>query len=121
MNLVPDGAIVPLCPGKFAKFVCNTTAGDLLWETSSAPGDNQIFSLATQSSVTLGVFILSVEHVSVTGVSSTATTVNGVRPSDDGVTLVCFENTDLTMSEQAVLRVEGKFCFLLSHALNRIQ
>ena len=119
VNLVPDGAI-PLCPGEFVKFVCNTTAGELLWETSSAPGANQKFFLASQLPVTLGAFILSVEHVSmmsgvVTGVSSTATTVTSVRLSDDGVTLVCFESTDLTMSEQAVLRVRGKFRFLLSH------
>lgn len=125
VNLVADHGAIPLCPGEFAKFVCNTTAGDLLWETSSAPGGNQRFYLATQSPVTLGVFTLSVEHVSmmsgmVTGVSSTATTVTSVRPSDDGVTIVCFENTDLTMFEQAVLRVEGGFRFLLSHALNCI-
>ena len=111
VNLVPDGAIGPLCPGESATFVCNTTA-DLLWETSSAPGGNHRIFLASQSPATLGVFILSVNSVSVMSgmVSSTATTINGVRPSDDGVTLVCFENTDLTMSEQAVLRVEGKFC-----------
>lgn len=115
VNLVPDGAIGPLCPGESATFVCNTTA-DLLWETSSAPGGNHRIFLASQSPATLGVFILSVNSVSVMSgmVSSTATTVNGVRPSDDGVTLVCFENTDLTMFEQAVLRVEGKFCLSMS-------
>ena len=113
VTLVPNGAVL-LCPGVSAEFSCNTTAGDLLWETNSAPGDNHRIFYAAQPPKTLGDFILTVKHVSmmsgiVTGVSSTATTVTSVQPSYDGVTLVCLENTDLSMSEQAVLRVRGKF------------
>ena len=101
------------CPGSTAKFECQTTEGGLLWETSSTIV-NQVFDDPTQPSTRmLGIFLVSLDGISqltngtVTAVNSTAV-VNNLTLSDNGTTLKCSENADLSMFNEAVLRVAGE-------------
>ena len=92
---------VPVCPGSMPVFVCNTTEGGLLWETSSAIS-NFIYdeNLDRLSPRTLGNFTLYRDGVAVnmntnlaTAVNSTAVLTDPVQLSHDGVTLRCSENS----------------------------
>ena len=108
---------VLVCPGTMPKFVCNTTEGGLLWETSST-SSNFIYdhNLNRDSPRILGNFTLHRDGVAVdmttnlaTAVNSTAVLTDPVQLSHDGVTLRCSENTDLDKFSEAVLSV-GKYC-----------
>ena len=106
---VPDDN--QFCPGSTAEFECQTTKGSLLWEASSTHA-NHIFDNVTQPSKELGIYLLHVDEVALTGgmvsaVNSTAV-VNNVQPSYSGTVLKCSENTDLSMFSQTVLRVAGE-------------
>ena len=99
------------CPGSTAAFECQTTKGSLLWETSSTHA-NHIYDNPAQSSKMLGIFLLHLDEILLTGgivsaVNSTAV-VSNVQPSDNGTVLKCSEYTDLTMFRETVLRVAGK-------------
>ena len=94
-------------------FVCNTTEGGLLWETSSAIS-NFIYdeNLDRQSPIILGNFTLYRDGVAVNMVTTLATAVNStavltdpVQLSHDGVTLRCSEDSDLNKFSEAVLSV----------------
>ena len=107
---------VLVCLGSTPVFVCNTTEGGLLWETSSALA-NYLYdeNLSRQSPRTLGVFTLYRDGVAVNmatnlaaAVNSTAVLTDPVQLSHDGVTLRCYEDADLTKYSEAVLSV-GKF------------
>ena len=95
---------VLVCPGTMPVFVCNTTEGGLLWETSSTNANNLYDeNLNRQSPRTLGNFTLHRDGVAVnmatnlaTAVNSTAVLTDPVQLSHDGVTLRCYETTDLT-------------------------
>ena len=67
----------------------------------------------------LGIFSFSVlgvlkQGAMVVAVNSTATTLVGVRPSDDNVMLGCREATQFK-AEQAVLRVSGTIYYMYKH------
>ena len=88
-----------------------TTGAALLWETNSTTG-NEIISDKSDTPGNLGIFHLSVLGVRRQGnvaveVNSSATTLVGVRMSDNNVKLGCLEATNFT-GEEAVLRVAGK-------------
>ena len=98
------------CPGSTASFECQTTEGGLLWETSSSTGANHVFDDPTQPSTRmLGIFLLRLDGISTDGgsVNSTAVVSNVTLP-DNGTTLKCFENVDLSMFSETVLRVAGE-------------
>ena len=108
---------VLVCPGTMPVFVCNTTEGSLLWETSSTSANNLYDeNLNRQSPRTLGNFTLHRDGVAVdmttnlaTAVNSTAVLTDPVQLSHDGVTLRCFEDSDPSKFNEAVLNV-GKYC-----------
>ena len=84
--------------------------GSLLWETNL--GSNHIFNNPTQSSSTLGIFVLHLDGISPTSgpvkaVNSTAV-VGDVLLSYDGILLKCSEYADLSMFSETILRVKGK-------------
>ena len=94
-------------------FVCNTTEGSLFWETSSTDV-NCVYdeNLNRQSPKDLGDFILYRDGVSVsmttnfaTAVNSSAVLANPVQLSHNGVTLKCYENTDLNQFSEVILNV----------------
>ena len=92
-------------------FICSTTMGGLLWETSSTTS-NHVFNNPTQSSSTLGIFLLHLDGISLTGgtvtaVNSTAV-VSDVQPSYDGILLRCSEFANLSMFSETILKVKGK-------------
>ena len=104
---------VLVCLGSMPVFVCNTTEGALLWETSSTLA-NCIYdsNLNRQSPKILGIFTLYRDEVSIdmntnssTAVNSRAILTNPVQLSHDGVTLKCYENTDLSKFSEVVLNV----------------
>ena len=107
---------VTACLGDYVTFTCRTTGGALLWETTG--GANVVFDDAKDMSSILGIFNLSVfgvlkDGTMVAEVNSTATTLVGVRQSDDNVMLGCRETTSFT-GEQAVLRVcDGAYVHVL--------
>ena len=95
-------------------FVCNTTEGSLLWETSSAPGANWEYDNNHRDSPKkLGNFTLNETGVAVNpntnrtaAVNSTAVLTDPVQLSHDNVTLRCSENKDPNNKFiEAVLRV----------------
>ena len=101
------------CPGSTAEFECQTTEGSLLWETSSTAA-NHIFDDPAQSSKLLGIFLLQLDGIlltngKVSAVNSTAV-VSNIQPSYNGTTLKCYEDADLSMFREAVLRVAGNGC-----------
>ena len=100
---------VTACPGKNVTFTCRTTGGALLWEADNL---QVVIDDATNMPGSLGIFSFSVLGVLKNGavvvqVNSTATTLVGVRLSDDNVTLGCREASEFK-AEQAVLRVSGE-------------
>ena len=104
---------VTVCLGAHVTFTCRTTGGALhvLWE---ANGLLVFVDDATDIPGSLGIFSFSVlgvlkEGGMVVEVNSTATTLVGVRLSDDNVMLGCREATGFTGFEQAVLRVSGAY------------
>ena len=99
------------CPGSTAEFECQTIEGSLLWETASTHA-NHIYDNPAQSSKMLGIFLLHLDGISLTGgtvsaVNSTAV-VGNVQPSYNGTVLRCSEYTNLSMFREAVLRVAGE-------------
>ena len=96
-------------------FVCNTTEGSLLWETIiSSTILNFLYddNLSRQSPKSLGNYTIYRNGVAVdmttsmaTAVNSTAVLTDPVQLSHDGVTLKCYENTDLDQYSEAVLSV----------------
>ena len=102
------------CPGSTAEFECQTTEGSLLWETSST-FLNHVFDNPTQPPRMLGIFLLSLDGISllpngtVSAVNSTAV-VSNVQLSNNGTMLKCSENVDISMFGETVLRVSGKWC-----------
>ena len=103
---------VTACLGDYVTFTCRTTGGALLWETTG--GVNVVFDDAKDMPSILGIFNLSVVGVLKDGamvaeVNSTATTLVGVRLSDDNVMLGCREAPNFTGFDQAVLRVSGTY------------
>ena len=116
-----NSRVVPICIDSattiMMKFVCNTTEGSLIWETSST-ASNYLFdqNLGRQSPKSLGVFTLYRDGVAVnmattfaSAVNSTAVLTDPVQLSHDGVTLKCSEYTDLTKYSKVVLSVlQGK-------------
>ena len=109
---------VPVCLGSMPVFVCKTTEGSLLWESSST-SSNCIYdeNLSRQSPKILGDFTLYRDGVAVdmatnfaTAVNSTAVLTDPVQLSHDGVTLRCSENIDPNNKfSEAILSVQGKF------------
>ena len=114
--LVSDSSKATFCPGEVATFTCRTSGGALLWETSTA-GDTKIITSVTDGPANLGIFrliVLGVRSTQVVGrqniveaVNSSATTLVGVRPADDGIRLGCRQTTNFTLDE-IILRVAGK-------------
>ena len=97
-----------LCPGSNASFECQTTEGGLLWETSSTHV-NHVFDNPTQSSTRmLGIFLLRLDGISNGGAVNSTAVVNNVTLSDNGTTLKCSENVNLTVFIETVLRVAGE-------------
>ena len=99
---------VTVCPGDNVTFTCRTTGGALLWE---ANGLQVVIDDAADMPGSLGIFSFSVlgvlkQGAMVTEVNSTATTLVGVRLSDDNVMLGCREAAQFK-AEQAVLKVFG--------------
>ena len=85
----------------------------MLWETSGT-AVNHVFDDPTQPSTRmLGIFLLRLDGISlltnttVSAVNSTAV-VNDVQPSYNGTALKCFENSDLSMFSETVLKVAGE-------------
>ena len=111
VNLKPNNG--SFCPGSTAMFVCNTTMGSLLWETSSTTS-NHVFNNPTQSSSTLGIFQLHLDGISQTNASGTVKAVNStavvsdVLLSYDGISLKCSEYADLSIFSETILRLKGK-------------
>ena len=102
-----------VCLESMPVFVCNTTEGSLLWDTNSTSA-NCVYdeNLNRQSPKILGVFTLYRDRVAVnmatmsaTAVNSTAVLTDPVQLSHDGVTLRCYENSDLTKYSETVLNV----------------
>ena len=86
----------------------------MLWELT-ATSENFIFDNPAQSelpNITLGIFLLHLDGISLTGGSASAVNstavVSNVQPSYNGTVLRCSEYTDLTMFSEAVLRVAGE-------------
>ena len=100
------------CPESTAEFQCQTTEGSLLWETSST-ALNHVFDSPSQPSRMLGIFLLSLDGISlltngtVSAVNSTAV-VSDVQPSYNGTVLKCSEFANLSMFSETVLRVAGE-------------
>ena len=87
-----------------------TVCAALLWETSTT--GNELINDISDTPGNLGIFHLSVLGVDkqgrkVVGVNSSATTLVGVRLSDDNIKLGCRETANFT-GEEALLRVAGK-------------
>ena len=100
---------VTACPGRNVTFTCRTTGGALLWEADNL---QVVIDDATDMPGSLGIFSFSVlgvlkQGAMVVEVNSTATTLVGVRPSDNNVTLGCREASEFK-AEKAVLRVSGE-------------
>ena len=104
---------VLVCLGSMPVFVCNTTEGSLLWETSSTVA-NCVYDedLLRESPKVLGYFILHRDGVFVSNATTFATAVNStamlavpVQLSHDGVTLKCYENTDFNQFSEIILNV----------------
>ena len=79
-----------------------------------ATGDTKIIRSVADGPANLGIFRLTVLGVRQRGgttvveaVNSSATTLVGVRPADDGIRLGCRETTNFTLDE-IFLRVTGK-------------
>ena len=115
VTLVPAASKATFCPGEVATFTCRTSGGALLWGTNTT-GDTKIIRSVADGPANLGIFRLTVLGVSfgqrggttaVVAVNSSATTLVGVRPTDDGIRLVCHETTNFTLDE-IFLRVAGK-------------
>lgn len=108
VNLKPDNT--SFCLGSTAVFVCNTTIGSLLWETSNTSA-NHLFNNPTQSSSTLGIFRLHLDGISTSGkvnaVNSTAV-VGDVLLSYDGTLLKCSEYANLSIFRETNLKVKGR-------------
>ena len=111
---------VLVCLGSMPVFVCNTTEGSLLWETSSTLV-NCIYdnNLNRETPKNLGVFTVYRDEVFIdmntnfsTAVNSRAILTNPVQLSQNDVTLRCSENTDLTKFSEVVLNV-GKSLHIL--------
>ena len=103
---------VELCPKENVTFTCRTIGGALLWRTTGE-ATGRVFNDEAQASSDLGIFRLSVSGVrkegsTVVEVNSTATTLTGVQPEDDNITLTCLIATNFT-SEKATLRVAGMY------------
>ena len=99
---------VTVCPGDNVTFTCRTTGGALLWEANNL---QVVIDDAADMPNSLGIFSFSVlgvlkQGAMVVAVNSTATTLVGVRQSDDNVMLGCREATQFK-AEQAVIRVSG--------------
>ena len=86
-----------------------------MWETSTT-SDTKIIVSVADGPANLGIFRLTVLGVSSTqgvgqtiveAVNSSATTLVGVRPADDGIRLGCRQTTNLGLDE-IILRVAGK-------------
>ena len=113
--LVSDSSKVTFCPGEVAAFTCRTSGGALLWETSTT-SDKKLIRSVTDGPASLGIFRLTVDGVRSTqgagqaiveAVNSSATTLAGVRPADDGIRLGCRQTTNFSLDE-IILRVAGK-------------
>ena len=88
----------------------------MLWETSTT-GYTKIIRSVTDGPANLGIFRLTVDGVRsmpgagqtsiVEAVNSSATTLVGVRPADDGIRLGCRQTTNFSLDE-IILRVAGK-------------
>lgn len=92
-------------------FSCETEIGELIWRTNSAAG-SFLYNDASQPSVTLGIFNLTVINVIESGgvvarVNSKAQ-VGSIEPSHNGVNLKCTEDSDTTMVKEAVISVLGE-------------
>ena len=126
VSLVPSGNVT-VCPNERPKFVCRTTGGPLLWETTLPAGavGNLIEDTTITNSI-LGIFRLSVLDVRKEGnttveVNSTATTLIGLRPEDDNTTLRCFLATTFIRNE-VTLKVTGMahYTVLLARSIDTI-
>ena len=110
MSLVPRDNVT-VCPRENVTFRCTTTGGALLWETSTAEG-NELFNKPDKQPVTLGIFKLILigfmnGNKAVLEVNSTATTTN-VQPSVNGATLSCsVTNGSDAVKDQATLIFAG--------------
>ena len=117
LKIAGDASVdTQFCPGGTAEFECQTTKGGLLWETSSAV-HNHVFDNPTQPSRMLGIFLLSLDGISLqtngtVAVNSTAV-VNNVQLSNNGITLKCSENADLSMFSETVMRVAGEWVHMM--------
>ena len=114
-----------VCLGSQPVFVCNTTEGGLLWETSNGLASSNFLYDGNdrESPRMLGIFTLhrdgidKVVNGSITfarSVNSTAVLNDPVVSSHDGVTLKCFEDSNTTKSSEVTLSV-GK-----SHVINTL-
>ena len=112
VSLYPTGNVT-FCPGGNFTFTCRTTGAPLVWETSSEVGSSRIVNDATDMPGNLGIFHLSTlgvrkENNVVVDVNSSATTLAGLRPDDDGVTLSCREASTFQLEELVILRSAGE-------------
>ena len=113
LKIASNGSVAigsEFCPGTTAEFEC-ATEGRLLWEIINT-GANHLFDNQAQSSIMLGIFLLRLDGISLTGgavsaVNSTAV-VSNVQPSYNGTVLRCSEYSDLSMFRETVLRVAGE-------------
>ena len=101
------------CLGDNLTFTCRTTGAPLVWETSSEAGSSKIVNDATDIPGNLGIFHLSAlgvrkESNVVVDVNSSATTLAGLQPGDDGVTLSCLEASTFQLEELVILRSAGE-------------
>ena len=108
------------CPGSTAEYRCQTTEGSLLWEIGGTV-ENHIFHNTTQPQISLGIFLVRLNGISlinetVSAVISTAV-VSNVQPSYNGTVLKCSEFANLSMFSEAVLRVAGiSHCICIAYA-----
>ena len=103
-----------VCPGENATFICMTTGGALLWETSSEAG-NRFFSTPSMQPTSLGIFefrllgfwqsTVGPHDTTVLEVNSTATATD-LQPDDNRVTLNCSET--LSLREVQAVLIAGK-------------
>ena len=125
----PGNRSVLVCPGSKPVFVCNTTEGGLLWDTSTSFTNNSTSSnflydanLNRQSPRILRNFTVYRDGVAVsmttmlaTAVNSTAILTDPVQLSHDGITLKCLEDSDLTKFSGAILSVGTSLLFCMLH------
>ena len=115
VSLYPSGNVT-FCLGDNVSFTCRTTGAPLLWETSSEGGINKVINDAMDMPGNLGIFHLSVlgvreENNVVVEVNSSATTLVGLQPGDDGVTLSCRDATTFH-KEMVILTLVGEVLIL---------